>query len=87
MGYNAQTVAEETVRVFKGINVKAKIILGSFRQISHLNRAILTGAHVLTIPPKILREMVNNPKTTETIQEFLDYWEDFKKKSYTHGQK
>tara|TARA_Y100000310_G_scaffold262419_1_gene272091 strand:- start:14740 stop:15387 length:648 start_codon:yes stop_codon:yes gene_type:complete len=80
MGYNAQTIAEETVKVFKDNNVKSKIILGSFRQISHINRAMLTGAQVLTIPPKILKEMVSNPRTTETIQEFLDYWEKFKDK-------
>ncbi len=80
MGYNAQTVAEDTVKAFKDSNVESKIILGSFRQISHINRAILTGAHILTITPDIIRNMVVNPKTTETIQEFLDYWEEFKKK-------
>jgi len=80
MGYNAQTVAEDTVKAFKDSNVQSKIILGSFRQISHINRAMLTGAHILTISPEVIRNMIVNPKTTETIQEFLNYWEDFKKK-------
>jgi transaldolase len=79
MGYNAQTVTEDALKAFKDSNVDSKIIIGSFRQISHINRAILTGAHILTISPDIIKGMVNNPKTTETIQEFLDYWEDFKK--------
>jgi len=81
MGYDAREITEQTVRVFRESGVKAKLILGSFRQISHLNRAISSGAHVLTIPPKLLKGMVDNPRTTETIQEFLDTWEDFKKKS------
>ena len=84
MGYNAQAVAEETVKVFKDSNVKSKIILGSFRQVSHINRAMLTGTHILTIPPQIIKEMVTNPKTTETIQEFLDNWESFKKGQKNH---
>lgn len=79
MGYNAKAVAEETVAVFAESNVKSKIILGSFRQVSQINSAMLTGAHIITIVPPIIREMVSNPRTTETIQEFLDNWKDFKK--------
>ena len=80
MGYNARTTAEDTVKVFNESNVKAKIILGSFRQVSQVNMAMLTGAHVITITPPIIKDMVSNPRTTETIQEFLDTWEEFKKK-------
>ena len=79
MGYNAKTIAEETAKVFAESNVKSKIILGSFRQVSQINSAMLTGAHIITIIPIIIREMVSNPRTTETVQEFLDTWENFKK--------
>lgn len=79
MGYNAKTIADDTVKLFKESNVKSKIILGSFRQVSQINIAMLTGAHIITITPPIIKEMISNPRTTETIQEFLDTWKDFKK--------
>ena len=79
MGYDAQQIAEDSVKVFDRGKFKSKIILGSFRQISHINRAILTGAHVLTIPTKILLDMAWNPRTESTIQEFLDSWAEFNK--------
>lgn len=80
MGYNAKTIAEDTVKLFRESNVKSKVILGSFRQVSQINIAMLTGADIITITPLIIRDMVSNPRTTETIQEFLDTWEGFKKK-------
>jgi transaldolase len=80
MGYNAKTIAEDTVKLFRESNVKSKIILGSFRQVSQINIAMLTGADIITIIPQIIKDMVSNPRTTETIQEFLDTWESFKRK-------
>lgn len=79
MGYNVENICRDTVDIFRKHNFKSKIIIGSFREISHINRAILTGVDVLTITPQILRKMVYNPRTESTIQEFLDFWEEFKK--------
>ncbi|MBI1935309.1 fructose-6-phosphate aldolase [Candidatus Woesearchaeota archaeon] len=79
MGYDAKKVAEDAVKLFGESSVKSRIILGSFRQVSQVNAAMLTGAHILTITPPVIRDMVTNPRTTETIQEFLDTWEAFRK--------
>ena len=40
----------------------------------------LQGAHVLTIPPKFLQQMTQNPKTDESIAEFLEAWASYKKR-------
>jgi transaldolase len=79
MGYDATAVVSETVEVFNTHKFKCKIIIGSFRQISHINQALLTGAHVLTIPPNVLKEMAWNPRTDSTIDEFLQFWGEYKK--------
>jgi transaldolase len=39
-----------------------------------VNDALRDGAHVVTVPPPILRKMLWNPRTESTIQEFNDAW-------------
>jgi len=79
MGYDATKVVEETADIFKRHNFKSKIIIGSFREVSHVQQAFSTGAHVLTITPNIIKKLPLHPRTESTIQEFLDFWAEFKK--------
>ena len=79
LGVSAQHIVKETADILRMHNMPTKIIIGSFRQISHINQALGTGAHVLTIPPQLLFEMAYHPRTESTIQEFLDKWEAFKR--------
>ncbi|MBS3128354.1 fructose-6-phosphate aldolase [Candidatus Woesearchaeota archaeon] len=79
LGVSAEQIVKETVDILRMHNMPTKVIIGSFRQISHINQALRTGAHVLTIPPQFLYEMSYHPRTESTIQEFLDKWEAFKK--------
>ena len=48
----------------------SKIIVGSMRHMMDVNEALEAGAHVPTVTPPILRKMVWNPRTIETINEF-----------------
>ena len=80
MGYNPTRVVEETVRMFQVSNVKTKIIVGSIRHLMQVIDAGLAGAHVLTVPPQFLYQMTKNPKTDESIQEFLQAWESYRKR-------
>ena len=52
----------------------AKIIVGSVRHFMDVNEALEAGAHIPTVPPTILRKMLHNPKTDETIREFNAAW-------------
>lgn len=80
MGYNPTRVVEDTVRMFEVSNVKTKIIVGSIRHLMQVIDSALAGAHVLTVPPQFLHQMTRNPKTDETINEFLEAWKAFKNK-------
>lgn len=62
----------ECVDVFRKNKISAEIIIGSFRQLSHISEALTTGVNVLTIPPQLLKDMISHPRTDSTIQEFLD---------------
>ena len=56
----------------------AKIIAGSIREPQDVVRAAAAGAHVVTIPPKILEQMPYHVKTEETIAEFDRAWDVFR---------
>lgn len=79
LGYNATKIVEDTADIFRKHGFESKIIIGSFREVSHVQQAFSTGAHVLTITPKILQKLPIHPRTDSTIQEFLDFWAEFKK--------
>jgi transaldolase len=74
MGYDVRPVIEATRNVIDREGLPAKIIVGSMRHLMDVNEALECGAHVPTVTPPILRKMVWNPRTIETIAEFNDAW-------------
>ena len=74
MGYDVRPVIGETRAQLDREGLPAKIIIGSVRHFMDVNEALSAGAHVVTVPPGILRKMLHNPKTDETIREFNDAW-------------
>ena len=79
MGYDASIVVKDTREILDKHRMQSKIIIGSFRSMSHIITAMKTGAHVLTIPSDLLKNMHWNPRTESTINEFLDQWNGFHK--------
>ncbi len=74
MGYEPAKIIEQTRAALDREKLKAQIIVGSIRHIGDVNEALHAGAHIVTVPPAILRKMCWNPRTTETIREFNDAW-------------
>jgi transaldolase len=74
MGYDVRPIIEATREVIDREHLPAKIIVGSMRHVMDVNEALSAGAHVPTVTPPILRKMVWNPRTIETIAEFNDAW-------------
>src|SRR6516164_5855508 len=74
MGYDVKPVIRATRDVLDREGLASKIIVGSMRHMMDVNEALEAGAHVPTITPPILRKMVWNPRTIETIEEFNSAW-------------
>jgi transaldolase len=79
MGHDSRAIVRETRRVLDREGLSAKILVGSIRQMIDVNEALEDGAHVVTIPPPILRKMIHHPRTDSTIREFNDAWNNRKK--------
>jgi len=74
MGYDVRPVIGDTRAQLDREGLDARIIVGSVRHIMDVNEALSAGAHIVTVPPPILRKMLHNPKTEETIREFDNAW-------------
>jgi transaldolase len=55
----------------------ARLIVGSIRKPEDVALAVAAGAHVMTVPFKIMKRMSYNKRTEETIEEFDKAWEEF----------
>jgi transaldolase len=74
MGYDATPVVRDVREMLDREELPAQIIAGSMRQPVDVTEALLAGAHVVTVTPPILRKMLHNPKTDETLREFSEAW-------------
>jgi len=72
-------VIQESRRMIDVGGFTTKIITGSIRKPEDVNEAAIAGAHVVTIPYKIIVQMPLHWKTEETIKEFDQAWLEFKK--------
>ncbi len=80
MGYDVRPVIENTRKLIDREGLVSKIIVGSIRHMMDVNEALESGAHIPTVTPPVLRKMLWNPRTDETIQEFNTAWRNRRKK-------
>ena len=74
MGYDVVPIIAQTREAIEREGWKARIIVGSIRHLADVNDALRAGAHVVTVPPAIVKKMAWNPRTDETTREFNTAW-------------
>jgi transaldolase len=80
IGENGVKLVEEMVKVFRNYGFKTEIIAASIRNIDHVNKVMLAGVDIATIPTKVLKEMLVHPLTDKGLAKFLeDYHNSLKK--------
>lgn len=56
-------------------SITTEILVASIRGPNHVKEAALIGADVSTIPPDVLRKLINHPLTDKGLKDFLADWE------------
>ena len=79
IGEDGIKLVEDMVSVFRKYELDTKIIAASIRDIEHVNRVMLAGVDVATIPTKVIREMMEHRLTDEGLKRFLLDYENSKK--------
>jgi transaldolase len=78
-GGDPKMVTRESRSLLDRMATETRIIAGSMRRPEDVTEAAIAGAHIVTIPYKILVQMPHHPKTEETIKEFDQAWLEFRK--------
>lgn len=79
-GMDGMNLVEEIVRIFDNYGIDTEIIAASIRHPIHVIQAALAGAHIATIPFKVLEQLTKHPQTDLGIEKFLKDWEKVPKK-------
>jgi transaldolase len=70
-GADASEAVRRTAAWLKTWEMSTKIIVGSIRETVNVQDAALAGAHVVTVPPKFLRQMIDHKYSRFTVAQFL----------------
>lgn len=74
VGIDGMRLIEDMVRIFDNYGIETEIIAASIRHPLHAVDAALAGAHISTIPFKVLEQMTKHPQTDLGIEKFLSDW-------------
>jgi len=64
----------DTVRMVENYGYKSQVLVASVRHPMHVVHAIEAGAHIATIPFKIMQMLFKHPLTDAGLKRFLDDW-------------
>jgi transaldolase len=65
----------DMVQIFENYAFPTQILVASCRNPLHIREAALLGAHVATMPYKVLEQLMNHPLTDIGLERFLKDWE------------
>jgi len=71
MGYNVCEEIRKARQVLDAFDLKAKIVIGSTREVLNIIEWLGAGAHFVTVTPNLLEGMIVHPYSKETVQMFL----------------
>ena len=82
IGEDGSGLVRDIVEIFDVQGIQAQVIAASLRHPRHVFEAALYGAHIATVPFKVLEQMFHHPLTDSGLKKFLADWEVQKK---SHG--
>ena len=75
IGLEGIDLIKDIVEVYEQYKIETKVLAASIRHTLHCTLAAQAGAHIATIPYKILTQMIDHPLTTNGVARFKADWE------------
>jgi len=76
---DGMTSVRELVDIVELHDLDSEVLAASIRHPLHVTQAALAGAHIATLPMKVLKQMVHHPLTDKGIVQFRSDWEKARK--------
>lgn len=74
IGQNGLQLIEEISTIFAVHGIETEIIAASIRNPIHVTESALRGAHIATVPPNVIKQLLKHPLTDAGIERFLADW-------------
>jgi transaldolase len=72
---HGSSLISEIVKIFNNYEFDTKILAASMRNSVYVKEAALAGAHIATIPPEVLDDMMTSELSEVALKGFLDQWD------------
>ncbi|MCH9753897.1 MAG: fructose-6-phosphate aldolase [Alphaproteobacteria bacterium] len=74
VGQDGMSLIQDILDVYDNYGFKTEVLVASVRNTNHVYQSALLGAHVMTAPPKIIRQLADHPLTDKGLEAFLSDW-------------
>ena len=74
IGEKGMDLIEDIVVIYENYSFETEVLVASVRSKQHVIDAAIIGAHVATLPPKVIYELYEHPLTDKGLKAFLDDW-------------
>ncbi|HIJ99818.1 TPA: fructose-6-phosphate aldolase [archaeon] len=78
-GEDGMQLVRDIVQIYRNYGFETEVLVASIRSKEHVLQAALTGAHVSTVPMKVLEELAKHELTDAGLAKFLEDWKNRKK--------
>ena len=79
IGEDGVLLVKNIVEAFKLYGIETEVIAASIRNLAHVDAVMLTGCQIVTIPTKVLEQMIKHDLTDKGLAAFLaDYQNSLK---------
>ena len=74
IGEKGMDLIEDIVIIYENYGFDTEVLVASVRTTQHVIDAAIIGAHISTLPPKIVYELYKHQLTDKGLKAFLDDW-------------
>jgi len=74
VGQDGMQLIEDIVQIYENYGFQTEVLAASIRHPVHLLEAGKIGAHIATIPYKVMQQLCLHPLTDKGIKQFMDDW-------------
>ena len=71
---NGMALIQQILTIYRNYGLKTQVLVASVRHPGHVVEAAMMGAHVATLPFKVLQQLAKHPLTDLGLSRFLEDW-------------
>ena len=75
ISHDGMDLIEQVVTIYDNYDLDTEVIVASVRHPGHVTESALMGAHIATIPPAVIHQLLQHPLTDKGLAGFLADWE------------